>query len=196
MELSPKIFDIKINKKVIHQVVLSMLGNQRHAIADTKSKGEVRGGGKKPWKQKGTGRARHGSIRSPLWRGGGIIFGPRSEKNNYTTKINKKVRRLALFMALSDKAADKAILVIEDLVVKEGKTKEIDNILKKIKLNKVLLVIEKADALLTRATRNIVDAQILTANSLNVLDVLKAKDVLFTKASLKMAEKVFLKAEK
>ena len=114
IQLPKEIFEIEINSDLIHQVVLAQEGNRRQGTAQAKMRGEVRGGGKKPWRQKGTGRARHGSTRSPLWRGGGVTFGPRADKN-YKKKISKKMGRKALFMVLSAKAKDNLILVLDNL---------------------------------------------------------------------------------
>ena len=129
IELSDAIFGVKIKPEIVHQVFTAQMNNRREPWADTKKRGEVRGGGKKPWQQKGTGRARHGSIRSPIWKGGGVTFGPLSVRN-YKTKINDKLRRLALKMCLSDKASGAALWVVEDFKFAEPKTKLFANFLK------------------------------------------------------------------
>ena len=131
VELNDAIFAVKIKPEVVHQVFVSQSGNQRESIAHTKNRSEVRGGGKKPWAQKGTGRARHGSIRSPIWRGGAVIFGPTSERN-WKTKINKDTRRLALKMCLTDKAQNGALYVVEDFSFEKPKTKTVAEFLKNI----------------------------------------------------------------
>lgn len=135
--LLPKdIFDVKINPDLIHQVIVSQMANRRKVVAHTKDRGEVRGGGKKPWRQKGTGRARHGSIRSPLWRGGGVTFGPRKEKI-FKKKIPKKMKRKALFMVLSDKFKNNLLIVLDELKLEKTKTKFLvqlfENLKEKIK---------------------------------------------------------------
>ena len=126
-----EIFGVKMNQDVVHRVVLAQRANQRQITAHTKDRSEVRGGGKKPWRQKGTGRARHGSIRSPLWRGGGVTFGPRKERN-FKQKINKKMRRKALFMVLSAKAKDNLLVILSDLKLEKPKTKLMAEVLKQL----------------------------------------------------------------
>ncbi len=132
-ELPSEIFDVKMNSDLVHQVVLAQMSNQRQVIAHTKDKSEVRGGGRKPWKQKGTGRARHGSIRSPIWKGGGVTFGPTKDRN-FKKKINKKMRRKALFMVLSSKVQDKEMIVLDKLKIEKPKTKEIAMVIENLKL--------------------------------------------------------------
>ena len=195
VKLNPKIFNIEVKENLVHQVVVSLMGNRRQVIADTQGKGEVRGGGRKPWKQKGTGRARVGSSRSPLWKGGGVIFGPKSDRN-FETKINKKMRKKALFMTLSDKANAEAIKVLESFEPKQAKTKLAVELLKKLGLKKVLVVVGNDSAILVRSVRNIPKVTAISADSLNVLDTIKADSILFTKDSLGIVEKVFLKEAK
>ncbi len=131
-ELNPEIFGVAVKESVVHQVAVAQMANARVAIADTKDRSEVRGGGKKPWRQKGTGRARQGSIRSPLWKGGGVVFGPKSARN-FSQKINKKMKRKALFMCLSDKVNNNFLVVIDQLKLTAGKTKEIIEVVKSFK---------------------------------------------------------------
>ncbi len=128
MELNPKIFDVKINPALVHQTVVAQMANMRQVLAHTKGRGEVRGGGKKPWRQKGTGRARHGSIRSPIWRGGGVTFGPTKERN-FKKDINKKMKQKAMLMALSDKVSSKNLVILDKLTVDEFKTKKFNAII-------------------------------------------------------------------
>src|SRR4030043_1701152 len=156
IKLSEKIFGLKINNNLIYQVINVQLANKRKHLAKVKDRGEVRGGGRKPWRQKGTGRARHGSIRSPLWRGGGVTFGPIAEKV-FEKKINKKAKRKALLMALSSKARDEELFVLEDIKPKEGKTKIMAALLKKILKEKnpnVLVVLGQKNENAIRALRN------------------------------------------
>lgn len=134
INLPDELFNLPLNQNLLHQVVYVYQKNKRRPIAHTKTRAEVRGGGRKPWPQKGTGRARHGSIRSPIWRGGGITFGPRKEKK-YTAKINKKVKRKAIFITLSQKIRDKEFFIIEGLELKNKKTKEAVKIIENIKQN-------------------------------------------------------------
>lgn len=133
IELNPKVFGLTVKPELIQQAVVSQQANSRQVIAHTKDRSEVAGGGRKPWRQKGTGRARHGSIRSPLWRGGGITFGPTKERN-FSVKINKKAKRKAILMSLSDKAANQKIVLVEKLELAEPKTKKFFQILQNLKL--------------------------------------------------------------
>jgi len=191
IELNSKIFGIEVKPVLIKEVVEAILANRRLVLADTKGKGEVRGGGKKPWKQKGTGRARHGSIRSPLWKGGGVTFGPNSDRN-FEKKVNKKARTKALFMALSDKLANAKTVVIEDLDNTTGKTKDIAQIFRTMKFSRGLVVLPKMDKMTVRALNNLPRVEVISANSLNVYDVVKANKILFLEDALKETEKTFL----
>lgn len=130
-ELSDKVFGVGVKNEVVHQVAVAMMGNKRQVLAHTKGRGEVRGGGRKPWRQKGTGRARHGSIRSPLWVGGGVTFGPTKERN-FSKKINTKMRRKAITMCLSDRVKDGKLVLLDGLSLKDGKTKEIVGVFEKL----------------------------------------------------------------
>ncbi len=191
--LPPAIFDVKINSDLVHQAVVTQLANSRKNLAHTKDRSEVRGGGIKPWRQKGTGRARHGSIRSPLWRGGGITFGPSKDKV-FERKINKKMKRKALFMVLTSKVKDDELILLDALELKEPKTKLMAEILENIfkdKKKSVVLVIPKKDENINRASRNISYAKMLLADSLNVLDLLSFKYLLMPKEAVKTIEKVY-----
>ena len=193
VELNPKVFEIKPKQALVHQAIIALLANRRQAIAHTKTRGEIRGGGKKPWKQKGTGRARAGSSRSPIWVGGGIIFGPRSDRN-FSLRINKKMRTKALFMALSDKVNEQAVFVLDKLEFDNFKTKTMVALLKKINFNKgVLLVVDSIDKKISGSIRNIAKTELIAANSLNVYDVLRFKNILFTRAALDKVEQVYLR---
>jgi large subunit ribosomal protein L4 len=194
MELPEDIFNVEINDDVIYQVVNAQIANSRQSIAHTKNRGDVSGGGKKPWRQKGTGRARHGSTRSPLWRGGGITFGPRNEKN-FSIKINKKIKQKALFMVLTSKVKDKELIVLDDLKIKEPKTKLIANIILKIFKDKkrpsVLMAMSKKDENIIVGSKNIYNLKTIFADSLNVLDLLSFKYLLLDKESIKVIEKTY-----
>lgn len=192
IQLNPSIFEVEANAILLKQAVEAILANRRLVLADTKNRGEVRGGGKKPWKQKGTGRARQGSIRSPLWKGGGVTFGPTTDRN-FSKKINKKARTKALFMALSNKVGNEKTMVIEDLEASEGKTKELLKVLKNIKFSRGLVVLPKMDKLVVRALNNLPKIEVISANSLNVYDVMKAKTLLVVATALPEIEKTFLK---
>ncbi|HOM33111.1 MAG TPA: 50S ribosomal protein L4 [Candidatus Paceibacterota bacterium] len=192
IELSEDIFNVKWNPVLVHQVLVAMQNNQRKPIAHTKNRGEVSGGGRKPWRQKGTGRARHGSIRSPIWIGGGVTFGPRNEKK-YQKKINKKAKQLALFSALSKKLTDGEIKVIKEIKINEPKTKEMAKILSQFlnnqKKNQGLLVLPQSDKNIIRATRNLSFAQVDVVDNLNLIDILKYKNIFFLSEAINKLNK-------
>lgn len=193
-ELKPEIFGVAPKAVVIQQAVEAQLANRRQVLAHTKTRAEVRGGGRKPWRQKGTGRARHGSIRSPLWVGGGITFGPRNDRN-FQKKINKKAKRLALFMSLSDKLNNQKLYLIEDLKITAGKTKLLKEIIKRLPggEGKLLLAIEPSDKKIFQASRNLNKIKISSVNSLNVYDVLNYSYLGLTKKGLALFYQTFLK---
>lgn len=196
LELNSKIFGVeKINTGLIHAAARVQRSNLRSPLAHTKMMGEVAGSGKKPWKQKGTGRARAGSVRSPLWRHGGITFGPRNDRD-YTLKMNRSEFRKALFTILTDKVASQK-LVIVDKIESTAKTKDLVKLLKGFSAKtslaaKRLVVIDKHNEEIENASRNIKGTKVLVANQLNVLDLLK-HDVIMTSASLPVIEKTYLK---
>ena len=199
VDLPDAIFGLPMNKDLLHQVVTSQITNQRQPLAHTKDRSDVRGGGIKPWRQKGTGRARHGSIRSPLWKGGGVTFGPRKERN-FTNKINKKMARKALFVALSSKIKDKELTVIEGVGFKNWKTKEMALTVKKlselftVKHGSLLLVTPRklADTV-DRTARNLPKIDVMEAKNLNALNVLARKNMIIFKDSLDILNKTFLR---
>jgi len=204
--LPKEVFGKEFKPDLVHQVVVCMQSSQRQGTAHTKDRSEVRGGGRKPWRQKGTGRARHGSNRSPLWIGGGVTFGPRKEKN-YKKAVPKKMRKVALLSVLSAKAKDNEILVVDDIKTEEPKTKIIVKVLegllrkiyperkrgKKEALKSVLLVVAKKDDKLLRAVRNIPKISLIEARNLNVLDLLSFKYLILTKESIKTIKDMFAK---
>jgi large subunit ribosomal protein L4 len=194
IELPEDIFNVEINDDVIYQVINTQIANNRQSLAHTKDRSDVRGGGKKPWRQKGTGRARHGSIRSPLWRGGGATFGPRNDKN-FSRKINKKIKQKALFMVLTSKVRDKELIVLDDLQIKEPKTKLMANMISKIFKEKrkpsILIAIPQKNENITIASKNICNLKTIFADSLNILDVLSFKYLLLDKESIKVIEKTY-----
>lgn len=191
IQLSDARFGVKVNPAVVHEALVAQQANRRKAIANTKTRGEVRGGGKKPWKQKGTGRARQGSIRSPQWVGGGIVFGPTSDRN-FALKINKKTKQKALFMALSDKVAHENLIVLEAFAPAEPKTKLMASLVSKLPVKRsALYVMPKSNASMVRMSRNLKNVQVVTANSLNLEDVLHAGSVVFEKDAIPAFEKMF-----
>ncbi len=194
MNLSDAIFGVKVKPEVVHGVFTAQTNNQREPWADTKNRGEVSGGGKKPWPQKGTGRARHGSIRSPIWKGGGVTFGPLSIRN-YKEKINKKTKRLALKMCLSDRAQNNALVVLEDFNFAEPKTKLFVNLLKAlpIKAKSFLLLTPGKNDTMLRMTKNLKSVKTVRAEDISVMDLLSKTMVLTSKAGVETIEKVFSK---
>ncbi len=196
IELNDKIYGIKPSLHLLAETVRIQASNARKGLANTKTRGEVSGGGKKPWKQKGTGRARVGSTRSPIWRHGGITFGPTSDRN-WSLKINKKAKTKALFMSLSDKVTDGKLIIVEGMDVENAKTKNFVQIMSSFvgKLGKKqLLVMPKKQDGLVRASRNIPHLTSTLATSLNVTDILKADTCVILKESLAVIEKTYLKA--
>jgi large subunit ribosomal protein L4 len=195
LELNPEHFGVKVKQGVVHSVVVGQAANARHSVANTKTKGEVRGGGKKPWKQKGTGRARQGSIRSPQWVGGGIVFGPRGERN-FSVKINRKQKRAALFMVLSDKVAREKLVILESFNVPEPKTKYAAALFTKLPIakKKALVVIPKSDPSLVRMVRNLQNFEVVTVNSLSVMDLLAYPTIVFWKDAIPVFETMYSKA--
>ena len=196
MELNSKIFGLeKIDPSLVHFVVRAQRNNSRYSVAHTKNRGEVQGSGKKPWKQKGTGRARAGSIRSPLWKGGGVTFGPTNARN-WSLKVNRSVFRKALFTVLTDKLSSKKLIVLENLddVAKTGSlAKTLFNVAAKAGLGKkFVLVLGKPNKAIERASRNLPDVTVLLANQLNVLDLMK-HDALILKDALPIIEQTYLK---
>jgi large subunit ribosomal protein L4 len=196
IELNSKVFEVKPNKHLLAEAVRVYLSNARQGTSNTKTRGEVSGGGKKPWKQKGTGRARAGSTRSPIWRHGGVTFGPRANRN-WTLKLNKKSARQALFMSLSDKAADNKLFVIDGIKLENAKTKEFVKVItgfkKQMDLGKKQLFVIPNDKNLVRASRNVSAVTPIMANSLNLHEVLRADSMIVLKDALATIEKTYLK---
>jgi len=193
--LPKEIFDVDINTDLVHQVAVSQAANKRVVLADTKGRGEVRGGGRKPWRQKGTGRARHGSRRSPLWRGGGITFGPTSERV-FEKKINRKMRKKALFMVLSAKSKGNLVVVLDSIKLEKPKTKLMAGILKKLPVkDSFLMVLPQTEKEFFKAARNIANLEVRKASDLNVLDLLSSKYFILPKEEIKSLKETFLKEE-
>jgi large subunit ribosomal protein L4 len=207
IDLPEGVFGLGFNDDLVHQVFVAQYANEREPWAHTKIREEVSGGGKKPWKQKGTGRARHGSIRSPIWRGGGITFGPRNEKN-YSQKVNKKMKKKALFMVMSKKNNEGMAAFVDKIELGEAKTKKLNEIMinfvqkvysihlpKKVTGKKLMIVEGKKNRELERVSKNIPWLHVITADSLNVGDLVTYKFVLFMESAAGTVEKTFLKKE-
>jgi len=193
-ELNAAHFGIKPAANVIHEVVVSQEANKRRGNANTKTRGEVAGGGRKPWKQKGTGRARQGSIRSPQWKGGGITFGPRSERN-FEVKINRKIRQKALFMVLSDRVAHEKLFVVDSFPTAEPKTSLFAGWMKKLPFGrKTLVVTAGANPLLMRMVRNLQNVELVSANALHVASVIRFPSVVFEQQALAAFETIYNRA--
>lgn len=192
--LDPDIFGVETKVGLIHQAVLAQMANRRQILAHTKNRGEVRGGGIKPWRQKGTGRARQGSIRSPLWVGGGVVFGP-TKNRNFKQKINKKMRRKALLMCLSDRARDEKIVIIDKLEMDSFKTKKFLEVLNTLpnKEKKTLLVLVGNDKKIVKSAANLPYVKTIEARGLNTADVLNYDYLMIPVESLRAMEKVLKK---
>ena len=190
INLSDEVFGIEVNKEVVHQVVVNQLANKRQGTQSTKTKSEVRGGGIKPWRQKGTGRARHGSIRSAQWVKGGIVLGPKPRSYRYT--LPKKVKRLALKSVLSSKVNENEIIVLDKLSFDTIKTKQMVEVLKNLKVEgtAVVLIADK-DEKVEKSVRNIPGVKTLLTNTINVYDLLKYNKLIITKDAVSKVEEVY-----
>ena len=190
VELSDDIFGVEINTHEMYEAVKNYLANQRQGTQSAKTRAEVRGGGRKPWRQKGTGRARQGSIRSPQWKGGGVVFAPKPR--DYSYKLPKKIKRLALKSALSSKVQDKEIIVVDSLVLDAPKTKDMIKVLSNLKANKkTLVVIPERDENLILAARNIPGVKTAYVNTINVYDILNCDSFIITKDAVNKVEEVY-----
>jgi len=193
ISLPKEIFDVKMNADLVHQVAVSQMANKRRIIAKTKNRAEVSGSGRKPWRQKGTGRARHGSIRSPIWRHGGVTFGPQPDVA-FKKEISKKMRRKALFMVLASKAKKERLIVLDSLKIESPKTKLMVDILDKLPVKgSRLVILPKKDETIIKATRNISKTKSELAQNLNVLDLLSFNYLILPKDSIKAIKETFLK---
>jgi len=189
IELSEAIFGAPVNTAVLHQVVTAYLANQRQGTQSALTRSEVSGGGIKPWRQKGTGRARQGSTRSPQWRHGGVVFAPKPRC--YRQSINKKVRRLAMKSALSSKANENEIIVFDALDIAAPKTKEMVKVLKAVDVEKALIVLPEKDEIVERAASNIPGVKTTLVGTLNVYEILKYEKLILTKEALAKVEEVY-----
>jgi large subunit ribosomal protein L4 len=237
-ELSERIFGMKANLPLLHQVMVAQTANRRQVLAHTKGRSEVRGGGRKPWRQKGTGRARAGSSRSPIWIGGGVTFGPTKDRN-FKKKINQKMKRKAIFMVLSDRLRETGLAIIDEIITGDFKTKTIDNFVKRIetkvfnqsvsftsgkkaksadkiksvdkaknvekvkdvgkaksigqKKRSILIISDSKDEKLTYSTRNLAGVKLINSENINVLDLLKYRNLIITAPAVKRLEEVYNK---
>ena len=189
LELDDRVFGAKINDSLFHEVVRKTLASRRSGTAATKNRADVRGGGAKPWKQKGTGRARAGSRRSPLWRGGGTMFGPMPR--NYSFSVPKKVTRAALKAALSLKHKEGKLILLNDFPLEGFKTRQVVEVLKKLQVEDALIVTDRKNPLLERSTRNIPGVQVLRCEGLNVYDILNHEHLILLSPAVQRIQGVF-----
>jgi len=189
LDISDDIFDIKVNEHALHMAVVQYLANQRQGTKGTKTRSEVRGGGRKPWRQKGTGRARQGSIRSPQWTGGGVVFAPKAR--DYSVKLNKKQKRLALKSALSSKVQSGKFVVVDSLSMNEVKTKEMLQVCKNLNAENALVVLDSVDKNVILSARNIPTLKTAGINTINVYDILKHDTFVVTKDAVAQMQEVY-----
>ncbi|MBQ5447141.1 MAG: 50S ribosomal protein L4 [Lachnospiraceae bacterium] len=189
IELNDAVFNVEVNEHLVHMAVVSQLANNRQGTQSTKTRSEVSGGGKKPWRQKGTGHARQGSTRSPQWTGGGVVFAPKPR--DYSFKLNKKEKKLALKSALTSRVQDNKFIVVDDLKLDEIKTKALASTLNNLKVNKALVVIADDNANVALSARNIEDVKTAYTNTINVYDILKYDTVVIDKATVAKLEEVY-----
>ena len=189
IELNDAVFGVEVNEHLVHMAVVAQLANKRQGTQKAKTRSEVSGGGRKPWRQKGTGHARQGSIRAPQWTGGGIIFAP--TPRDYEVKMNKKERRAALKSALTSKVQENKLVVVDSLALAEAKTKEMQKVLTNLKADKALVVTADDDQKVVLSARNIADVQTATVNTINVYDVMKHNTVVVTKDAVASIEEVY-----
>ena len=189
IELNDAVFGVKVNEHLVHMAVVQQLANNRQGTQKAKTRSEVSGGGRKPWRQKGTGHARQGSTRSPQWAGGGVVFAP--VPRDYSFKLNKKEKRAALKSALTSKVQDKKLIVVDELKFDEIKTKSFANVMKNLNVTKGLVVLAENDANVVLSAKNIPTVQTTLTNTLNVYDVMKAGTVVLTKDAVAKMEEVY-----
>ena len=189
MELNDAVFGVEINEHLVHLAVVRQLANNRQGTQKAKTRSEVSGGGRKPWRQKGTGHARQGSIRAPQWTGGGVVFAP--VPRDYEVKMNKKERRAALKSALTSKVQENKLVVVDSLALAEAKTKDMQKVLTNLKADKALVVTADDDQKVVLSARNIADVQTATVNTINVYDVMKHNTVVVTKDAVASIEEVY-----
>ena len=189
IELNDAVFGVEVKENLVHQAVLSQLANDRQGTQKAKTRSEVSGGGRKPWRQKGTGHARQGSTRAPQWTGGGVVFAP--VPRDYSFKMNKKEKRIALLSALSSKVADNKIVVLDAFNLDEIKTKKFAEVMSNLKVDKALVVIEGENKNVVLSGRNIPTVKVSATNEINTYDVLKYETLVVTKAAVEKLEEVY-----
>lgn len=189
MELNDAVFGVEINEHLVHLAVVRQLANNRQGTQKAKTRSEVRGGGRKPWRQKGTGHARQGSTRAPQWTGGGVVFAP--TPRDYTIRLNKKEKRLALKSVLTNCVNENKFIVLDELKFDEIKTKKMQAVLDALNVSKALIVLNENDANVVKSARNIANVQTALTNTINVYDILKYNTVVVTKAAVATIEEVY-----
>ncbi len=189
IELNDAVFGVEVNEHLVHMAVVQQLANNRQGTQKAKTRSEVSGGGRKPWRQKGTGHARQGSTRSPQWTGGGVVFAP--TPRDYSFKLNKKEKRAALKSALTSKVQDSKLIVVDELKLDEIKTKNFVNVMNNLKVEKGLVVIAENDANVVMSAKNVANVNTTLVNTINVYDIMKAKTVVLTKDAVAKIEEVY-----
>ena len=189
IELNDAVFGVEVNEHLVHMAVVAQLANKRHGTQKAKTRSEVSGGGRKPWRQKGTGHARQGSTRAPQWTGGGVVFAP--TPRDYTIRLNKKEKRLALKSVLTNCVNENKFIVLDELKFDEIKTKKMQAVLDALNVSKALIVLNENDANVVKSARNIANVQTALTNTINVYDILKYNTVVVTKDAVKTIEEVY-----
>lgn len=190
MELNDSIFGVEVNEHAVHMAVVQYLANQRQGTKSTKTRAEVSGGGRKPWRQKGTGHARQGSIRAPQWTGGGVVFAPKPR--DFSIKLNKKLKRLAMKSALTSRVLENKFIVLDELKLNEIKTKEMKKVVDSLKLKKALFVMTGSDKNVILSARNLPDVKTAAVNTINVYDILKYDTFVVTKDAVNQIQEVYV----
>ncbi len=189
IDLSDAVFGVEVNEHLVHMAVVNQLANKRQGTQKAKTRSEVSGGGRKPWRQKGTGHARQGSTRAPQWTGGGVVFAP--VPRDYSFKMNRKEKRAALLSALTSRVEEKKFIVVDELAFEEAKTKKFAAVLKNLDVSKALVVLEDGNTNAELSARNIADVKTAKTNTINVYDILKYDTVIATKAAVRDIEEVY-----
>ena len=189
LDLNDAVFGVEVNEHLVHMAVLQQLANNRQGTQKAKTRSEVRGGGRKPWRQKGTGHARQGSTRAPQWTGGGVVFAP--VPRDYAFKINKKEKRAALKSALTSRVQENKLIVVDELKLDEIKTKQFAQVMKNLNVEKALVIINENDQNIVMSAKNIPTVKVAQTNTINVFDILKYSTVVVTKAAVATIEEVY-----